>query len=196
MKKRYLTVALAAALALALALCAGCVKGQEALDELQQDYAAASQANEIHIKIESKFNKLLQYSSDAVYTKTGSGYEWTKTTKTINEIDQDTTEAYTTETTSGSETANASFVPSLTLDEQYFVAGYQANGKHLDATVRVGNEQAVLGYTDYLLTSVNNLNIKMDAAKGRVTQLVMTFEGDKFSETEKFDVTITITFSY
>lgn len=195
MKKRYLTVALAAALVLALALCAGCGNGQKELDELQQDYAAASQANEIHIKIESKLNKLLQYSSDAVYTKTGSGYEWTKTTKTINKIDQETTDAYTTETTKGSETANASFVPSLTLDEQYFVAGYKANGKRLECTVRPGMEREVLHYGN-VFTSVSNVNLLMEAKKGRVTQLLIKFEGDKVSETEKFDVTITITFSY
>lgn len=196
MKKKILTLALVAALALALVLCAGCVKGQEALNELQQDYAAATQANKIRVEIQSKFNKVTQYSSDATYTKNGSGYSWTKTTKTINVIDDDTKEAYTTETTSGSESGTSNFVPALTLDEQYFVAGYEASDKHLQATVRVGSEQAVLGYTGYLLTSVNNLNLSMDADKGHVTQLVITFEGDKISETEKFDVTIVITFSY
>lgn len=190
MKRKILTIALVAALAMTLVLCASCVKGQEALNELQQTYSKVSEATKIQIKIENRSNKLLQYSSDTVYTKTGSGYSWTKTTKTINKIDNDTKEPYATETTTGSESSASSFVPALKLDEQYFVTGYDAGKDHLNANVKAGSEQNVLGYSGSLLSSISDLSITMQVDKSHVTNLGITFVSDNIN------VTITVSFTY
>lgn len=190
MKKKLSLAILSAVLALVIVLCAGCAKGQKALDSLQQTYAKVSDATKIEVSVETKNKNLVQYSSNTVYNKTDSGYSWTKTSKKINEINEHTTEPYTETTENGIESVTSNFLPNLKLDEQYFVTGYEASKKSLNATVKGGSEKDVIGYSQILLTSISGMNITMQVVKNHVGNLAITFVSNEFN------VTIDIVFTY
>lgn len=194
--KKKIVLALVVILAIATVLFTGCAKGEKALTKLQTNYDSAKQAKKIEVNIENKQNSLIQYTSKTVYTKAGSGYSWTRTTQTIQHIDDslldnlpENYDGYNYETTGGVATNASEFLPTLKLEAQY-LDEYKASNKSLNAQVRGGSEAAFLGLDDPLVPTPSDMTVTMTFKKKQVTSLVISFVSDEVN------ITISYAFTY
>ena len=186
MKKKIIPIVVGI-LVLATVFFAGCSK-QKDLNELQDKLNRVSEATAIEQTIEIKNGNLIQYSSVTSYTKSGSNFQWTQTSKTLNQIDLNSSSAYKEETSSGTSSAS-SFVPTLKLNGDYFEKGFTADKTSLNATVVAGREKDVLGVGD-LPSPTANLALTLTAQGDNVSELGISYGSDSLV------VTITFTFNY
>ena len=142
MKKRYLVVAVML-LAAVLVLSACIETPPEAIELLRQKYSEISSAASIKQEITITKGNFTQFESVKTYTKTENGYTVKGSEKTINDVDAD--KPFTEVPIDTTVNSAAGATPSLTLDADYFEAGYKLTETGLNATVKQENVTDVLG---------------------------------------------------
>lgn len=174
MKKKLFIVLIAAALALVLTLCAGCkVKFGEA-NELYPQLASSDKVQQT-IRITGGNGNVLQYERVRTYTKSGSGYAWTQTEKTLNDLNSDSDEPYTYSPESQGTVAFAEFAPNLKLDDESLFSEVTSQKGLLTLTVAQGNEFTVLGLSNVSFYC-ENLTVSFKVEKKLLAEVTISYE--------------------
>ena len=198
MKKRHLIILIVAILLLiliAVIIILAMLKKPDdgALDEWQvwqQSYEEVAKSREIKQTITVKKGNIEQFVSDKLFTATNNGYTVTGSEKCLNEVTLDTEEAYTTTPIDYKLDKNAQFVPTLTLKEEYFSAGYKLTTTVLEGQINAGKESAVLGLTEQLPAPTANMTLKLTASVDGVTRIEIAYVSNGST------VNIILTFAY
>ena len=187
MKKRLFILAVLIA-ATAILLCA-CSEELTPIQVLQQKYNEISAATEITQKIEIKQGELLQYDRNVTYTKTEEGYNAVGEEKRLNSSQSDSDDYLTVQEIDKQYTAT-SFVPSLTLNTDYFAADYRLEETKLSATVPNAHVKDVLQLPADVNAPTGDVKLEMNVSGERLQSISLSYVAGSST------VTITLTFTY
>lgn len=185
-KKAIYVVALAIS---CLMLFAACLP-ESGLGAIEEAYKQIDKASTITEKVTVKKNALATYESATTYTKGESAYEMNKTTKSLNDLEQD--EQYTEETVTETKQLSESFTGGLHLDSAYFdtcTVEVESGSGSLTATVKSAAFDNLFGITSEH-GEVTNATLSMTVEGGNVTTISIAFAVDGYA------VTISIALTY
>lgn len=190
MKKFLISLIIAiGALALAIAGCAAEDTDENMLKAYESAYSKVSEATLIEQDVEIAAGKLIVYTREKTYEKSGSVYSVTVKEKRLNDLSAET--AYT-ETEESGESEAGDFAGKLKFAEDSFEK-LEVKGGKLIAQVKDGKESEVIA--DVNLEDVKDMKLELTLASGKLTGIKISYLRAK-DNTSDYVCTLNFAFTY